>query len=90
MKISKNKGNKRIFLHPGQVISRIDGDRHFICAAMLAQLYGVTIENCFVINKCPESSFGYKRQDNDLHLFPRSDGKYKFRKKIVNKTYRNS
>ena len=35
-------------LHPGYVISQNDGDRHFIGAARLADLYRVHLSECVV------------------------------------------
>lgn len=37
-------------LYPGPVISKMDGDEHYIGAAQLAQLYGVRLSQCIVIH----------------------------------------
>lgn len=57
-------------LLPGLVFSRNDGDRHYIDAARLAQLYGVSLGECLV---------GEPRRDDPRglpELFPRRDGNY--------------
>ena len=62
----------RFALHPGNVISKNDGDVHFISAPRLAELY----------NLPPGSWFSWKshglgrERDNYVHLYPRRDGNY--------------
>lgn len=64
----------RYFLHPGYVKAR-DGDRHYIGAAQLAALYGLSIHECIVIRN-KQQLRGRERLETDVHLFPRADGKY--------------
>jgi len=61
----------RFVLYPGYVISRVDGDRHFINGSRLAALYGVDVRDC-VYGDNP----GYRPREHDIHLYPRSKGDY--------------
>ncbi len=66
-------------LHPGTVVSKVDGDLHFITAAQLAQLYGVRFDECiaretFEARECPAGL---------IHLYPRFDGNYTLPKEIT-------
>ena len=61
----------RYILHPGYIFSKSDGDRHFIGAEKLANLYGLPLAKCITAN-----SPGYREQDEDIHLKPRYDGDY--------------
>jgi len=68
---------------PGYIISKNDGDRHYISAEQLVSLYGVSIRECIVING-PEERYKLRGINRDLiNLFPRADGKYKPYKKEV-------
>lgn len=57
-------------LHPSDVISKVDGDKHFISADMLAKLYGVHPRRCVI------SSALTKRAKGFIHLYPQSSGNY--------------
>lgn len=71
-------------LHPGMVISKRDGDHHFIDAHQLARLYRVSPRECVVVPRNVEQ--GRERQHQLLldriermgliHLHPRYDGNY--------------
>ena len=62
----------RYILFPGWIISRTDGDRHYIDADRLAKLYGLKLgQDCSIIG------FDFKSEDDDVHLHPRYDGDYK-------------
>ena len=74
---------RRVFIHPGSVTSWYDGQSHFISAPILAQLYGVIFKDCYVVDKRAETKVGYIRQDDDLHLYPRRDGRYTPANKII-------
>ena len=64
----------RYMLHPGPMTSKTDGDRHFIGAGQLAQLYGVSLKNCVV---CDNTSKGSPVDDpRYIHLYPRYNGDY--------------
>ena len=66
----------RFILHPGLVYSK-DNDCHFISAPQLANLYGVPLKNCYVLDsRRPETYLGYKKRKNDIHLYPRPSGDY--------------
>jgi hypothetical protein len=43
------KPRNRIFLHPGPVTSKVDGDRHYVDAAALSYLYSVPLKACNVV-----------------------------------------
>lgn len=62
---------KKFALHPGEIVSNADGQRHFISAGKLAGLYGVDITECVVI---PLDST-HQRPDL-INLWPRHDGNY--------------
>jgi hypothetical protein len=65
-------------LFPGEVTSRTDGQEHYITAPELARLYGVEYAKCKVVYRYEESSIrGYRKQPNDVELYPRYDGNYK-------------
>ena len=67
----------RIYLHPGEVRSKVDGDIHYINAPKLARLYGVDYKKCYVIYETEEGgTAGYGERETDIHLFPRFDGDY--------------
>jgi hypothetical protein len=69
----------RIFLHPGYVISKNDGQRHFVNAQRLADLYNVYKPRCIVV--LPESEKDWQDLPGDIHLHPRYNGNYQsFRK----------
>lgn len=63
----------RYILHPGEVMSRTDGDRHYIDAFQLARLYGVDWKECIVFVGS-NSNFDYTNIEGDVHLYPRYDG----------------
>ena len=63
-------------VYPGYVLSR-DGNRHYITASQLANLYRVNSRECIVIDPIrPETSFGLNT-NNLINLYPRDDGNYK-------------
>lgn len=63
----------KYLLHPGYVISKTDGDRHYITAKMLMKLYNVRPEECVVYF----SYQPYPNQDELIDLYPMASGKYK-------------
>ena len=64
----------RYVLHPGYVISRNDGGRHFVDAPRLARLYGIDIrDSAVVFGDMPD----FREQPGDVHLRPRRDGDYR-------------
>jgi hypothetical protein len=65
----------RFVLHPGFVISPNDGDQHKVSAPQLAQLYGVRMSECIVIDPDqPETFMGRDSMPEYLHLFPSDHG----------------
>jgi hypothetical protein len=75
--MSEWEPKRRIILHPGEVFSEHDRQRHFIDAPRLARLYGVRLEDCLVQDyRNPESYRGFYARKNDMHLYPRKDGSY--------------
>ena len=72
---------RRIFLHPGFVYSKYDGDRHYIGVGELASLYGVNPSDCIVVRN-EDSIKGHTEQPGDIHLRPRYDGNYAWLPKI--------
>ena len=68
---------KRFVLHPGEVVSRSDGDVHFISAPMLETLYGVDRRECIVAKKGMDAPHHERYYGPDMiHLYPRDDGRY--------------
>jgi hypothetical protein len=77
---------KKYILYPGEVASKFDGDRHYIDAYRLAQLYKVRIDECFIAdsrNVVPSNYFawngtiGFDHRNALIKLYPRYDGDYK-------------
>jgi hypothetical protein len=70
-------------LFPGYVVSRLDGERHYLTAPKLAELYGVDFFGCrvFMAGEYSESDdlvIEHLRAKGFVFLEPRSDGNYKF------------
>lgn len=61
----------RYLLCPGYIISKNDGDRHYISAGQLKQLYKVNWEDCDIEKQGLQLS-----RYNYIRLFPRYDGNY--------------
>lgn len=73
----------RVFLHPGPVLSKEDRDRHFISAGRLAELYGLRLQDCIVVDwDRPNKILGHRKQESDVHLYPRRDGIYRLPDKL--------
>lgn len=64
---------KRYLLCPGWITSQNDGDRHYIGARKLAQLYGVSIHECITARIETGMDANYTGL---IQLHPRSDGNY--------------
>lgn len=74
--------SKRYVLCPGWVTSKNDGDRHYITAEQLAQLYGVPMAECLVYapQKWWPASLLRREQERCQELTrlePRYDGDYR-------------
>lgn len=67
-------------LHPGEITSKNDGDRHFIGGAQLARLYGVLpIDEVTTFDpRNPTHSEEYEKHHglSVIHLYPRREGDY--------------
>lgn len=64
---------KKYAIHPGYVVSKNDGDKHFIKYHQLIELYGVDPKECFEWSEhTPGHEYG-----KYTHLFPDYDGNYK-------------
>lgn len=68
---------RRIILHPGYVVSRKDGDTHYINQYQLASLYSLDITKCIVMCDTPKGQNDFEPQEGDLHLHVRYDNNYK-------------
>lgn len=68
--------NRKYVLHPGHVISKNDGQSHFVSAARLADLYGVSLRDCINAD-APEYLAVQHSSASFTHLYPRRDGDYR-------------
>lgn len=66
---------KRFVICPGHVISRSDGDRHFIGAGQLIRLYGVNPAECLISqeNGLDRTTLDWTKY---IALMPRYNGDY--------------
>ena len=71
----KRSCNKKYVLCPGDVVSKKDGERHFISAAQLLDLYHVSLKDCFVCSD--EKDLRGLCTSGMIFLYPRYDGNYK-------------
>lgn len=60
----------RIFLCPGWVTSKTDGQDHYINADALAKLYGVPLNTCF------QEDAATRATRHDVRLYPSFHGDY--------------
>lgn len=69
---------KKYLIVPGNVVSKSDGQRHFVSAVQLMLLYKVKLSECIVLSGRIE--YGFKRLTGTYQdlmvLTPRSDGNY--------------
>lgn len=85
------KKEKKYLLMPGWIISKTDGDRHFISALELARLYEVSMDECVVWPEQRHEGSGFllASQKGLKVLEPLWDGDYPtFRKREVLPTIR--
>ena len=45
---NRSTQDRRFVLHPGDVISRTDGQRHYVGVHQLSKLYGVPMASCVI------------------------------------------
>jgi hypothetical protein len=60
-------------VHPGKVMSRNDGDIHYVTGVQLIRLYGLNPHTTIIAT--PDNLTG-QRQEDFNHYYPRVDGKY--------------
>jgi len=65
--------DKKYIIHPGWVYSITDGERHYITAYQLMNLYHVQPSEC-IIDRDEQSTIGLRGKF--IHLHPRGDGDY--------------
>lgn len=65
----------KVMLHPGEVVSKMDGDVHRISARQLIRLYGVLPSDEVIINDGSTRMAPWKYPDY-WHLLPRYEGDY--------------
>jgi hypothetical protein len=65
---------KKYALYPDYIISKTDGEKHYITAKDLARLYGVKMSECIIVETLDDI---LSTRDKDLiALYPRYDGDY--------------
>jgi hypothetical protein len=64
----------KYILYPGVVISRTDGQKYYISASRLAELYRVSMDECVVYDDV--WCLGIRNKHKLIKLFPRYDGHY--------------
>lgn len=64
---------KKYALHPGNIVSRFDGDIHYIGVAALARLYELRPDEYIVWTDSARLKYFW---EDVIHLFPREDGNY--------------
>ena len=67
----------RYLLCPGHVMSKTDGQYHYVSAHELAGLYGVRMDQCDVRPDKKISGFGWRPAPWIIELHPRYDGDYR-------------
>ena len=62
----------------GYVLSRNDGDRHYVGAGQVIELYGVDPRECKVVKSWSELNFYRRKYGEDVKVLrPNSAGNYK-------------
>lgn len=72
----------RIVLFPGLVRNKFDGQTHHVGARQLAELYGLHLSWCVVVETNAQIKGYGDGLDGDIKLYPRIDGKYKPNDKV--------
>lgn len=74
------RNEKKYAVHPGYVISKNDGQRHFVNARQLRYLYQVMPEDCVTVNNAdyldPSKREFIEFAGGLIPLRPRRDGNY--------------
>ena len=81
MKKDKERKRLKVMLHPDEVVSKYDGDRHFIGGAKLARLYGVLPTDDVVTYDMENPTHSVEWENNHpemrrIHLYPLRSGEY--------------
>ncbi len=71
-RVNRSRNEKHFLIVPNYVISKYDGQEHFISEHKLMQLYGVEMREC-VISCCPQ---GHREEEGLLWLEPSYEGDY--------------
>lgn len=79
--------NIEIVLCPGNVISKNDGQVHYINARKLAMLYGVDYSACVIYDTNKPESLSFRKKENQVFLHPREDGNYKRFEHLLRENY---
>lgn len=66
---------RKYVLHPGNITRNSDGQSHYVTAAKLADLYGVSLRDC--ITDLGDGSHATLTVPGATHLYPRADGDYR-------------
>lgn len=66
----------RVFIHPGEVVSKNDGQAHFINHEKLARLYGLRPGD-YIVWRGDTTDRRFMPRRSDLHLYPDYFGEYK-------------
>lgn len=72
----------KYILVPGTIVSQYDEDQHYINAARLAHLYGVSMDECVVWHT--DSPGGPPGPSGALLLLPDAYGRYDKIRKLIN------
>ncbi|WOH61939.1 hypothetical protein [Bradyrhizobium sp. BWC-3-1] len=75
------KQQPKYVVHPGVVVSKTDGQYHYIGAMELMRLYGIRPDECEIYEPepwWPQSYYRMAQEQHDglIHLYPRYDGDY--------------
>lgn len=66
--------NKKYLIFPGEIISKNDGQKHYISALEIIRLYHVNPQECIIVNN--NYDLHGIIQEDYLHLEPNYDGDY--------------
>ena len=66
---------RKYVLHPGHITNKNDGQSHYVSAARLADLYGVSLRDC-ISASTPEYMADHREYLSATHLYPRYSGNY--------------
>jgi hypothetical protein len=67
---------KRYILVPGNVMSKRDGQQHYLSPVQLARFYRVRLENCIVLSQENLAGYSEERIEKFIWLCPQYSGNY--------------